>query len=135
MAPGRGGPVSSPRSNRACGSTPLPSGAPTTRRRVPQGSPAIKGPRVSPSALNPPAPRLQGPLRERPVPQPRPCLAPRPRPTPGPGPAPPTGAVQPGPDRSRAAQNTRGEPRNAGKASRLPPSWPQGTFSGRGGER
>ncbi|KAJ1192707.1 hypothetical protein NDU88_002013 [Pleurodeles waltl] len=123
MAPGQGGPVCSPQSNRACGSTPLPSGTPTTRRRVPRRSPAIKGPRVSPSAHNPPAPRLKGPrgkgLSRGPGRASRRSAGRAP--TPGPGPAPPAGAAKLGPNRSRAAQNTRGSLTMQGK----PPGFPQ----------
>ncbi|KAJ1119745.1 hypothetical protein NDU88_007930 [Pleurodeles waltl] len=101
---------------------PSPSGAPATRHRVPRRSLASKGPRVSPSALNPPAPRPKGPPRERPSRgrgrASRRSVAP---PTPVPGPVPPAGAAQLGPDRSRAAQNTRGSLTMQGK----PPGFPQ----------
>ncbi|KAJ1081903.1 hypothetical protein NDU88_002075 [Pleurodeles waltl] len=56
MAPGRGSTVSSPQPNQACGSTPLPSGTPTARRRVLRQYPVIEGPRVSPRPSIPGAP-------------------------------------------------------------------------------
>ncbi|KAJ1106698.1 hypothetical protein NDU88_004098 [Pleurodeles waltl] len=123
MVPGRGGPNSSPRSNRECGSTPLPSGASTTRRRVPRLSPAIKGPRASPLALNPPAPRLQGLPRGRPVLQPRPRLTPLHGRAPTPGRA----LLLPG-ERRNLAPTGAEQPRTPGGSLTMqgkPPGFPQ----------
>ncbi|KAJ1083398.1 hypothetical protein NDU88_003557 [Pleurodeles waltl] len=134
MAPVRGSPVSSPQSNRACGSTPLPSGTPTARRRVPRRSPVIKGHKVSPRPSIPGTPSARvGEGKARPVAQAAPLAAPRPRPSSWAEPCSSRGSGAGWPQPAPRSPEHPGEPRSVGKASRLPPSRPRGNFSGRGG--
>ncbi|KAJ1169306.1 hypothetical protein NDU88_001199 [Pleurodeles waltl] len=122
------------RSSGAYESTSHPSGAPTTRRRVPWRSPVIKGPKGGPRPSIPVAPSAKAAEgKVRPVAQAAPRAALRPHPNSWAEPCSSRGSGATWPRPKPRSQNTWGEPCDVGKSSRLPPSWLQDTFSGRGG--
>ncbi|KAJ1155448.1 hypothetical protein NDU88_008178 [Pleurodeles waltl] len=133
-APGQGSSASHRQFRRAPRSTTHSSGASTTRRRAPRLSPIIRGPQEGPSALNPRRPGRKGRQGEGPSRGPgRASL--RLHPNYWAEPAPPAGAAQPGSDRCRRTQNTRGDPRDAGKASRPPQTGHRSLFRAEAAER